>query len=245
MISLITVVKQEHQLEGNAINEERIEDLLRKYEHLVWKYAHRYTLHPQMNEDLIQVGMIGLLLAIKRYQYDRGRSFEAFAIPTIIGEIKRYLRDQTWSVHVPRRIKETGPRIHKKMDELTSILQRVPEVTEVAEALQVSEREVKECQQAWQSYQSVSLFKQVHRDDEELTLLDVIPMVENEFEQIHHSLALTEMLSGLTEKEKQIIFLTVMDGFSQKQAAEKLGLSQMQVSRLKRKALDNLKCCVS
>ncbi|MET3507720.1 SigB/SigF/SigG family RNA polymerase sigma factor [Halalkalibacter oceani] len=245
MISLITVSKQEKQVEVNAINEERIEDFLKKYEHLVWKYAHRYTLHPQMNEDLIQVGMIGLLQAIKRYQHDRGRSFEAFAIPTIIGEIKRYLRDQTWSVHVPRRIKETGPRIHKKIDELTVRLQRIPSVAEVADALKISEREVKECQQAWQSYQAVSLFKQTHRDDEDLTLLDVIPLYENDVEQVHHSLYMAEMLSGLPEKEKQIIFLTVMDGFSQKQAAEKLGLSQMQVSRLKRKALENLKCYVS
>ena len=101
----------------------------------MWKYARRYSLHSQMNEDLIQVGMIGLLLAIKRYNEHRGSSFEAFAIPTIIGEIKRYLRDQTWSVHVPRRVKETGPRIHKKAEELTTKLQRTPTVVEIANEL--------------------------------------------------------------------------------------------------------------
>ncbi|TWI57167.1 SigB/SigF/SigG family RNA polymerase sigma factor [Halalkalibacter nanhaiisediminis] len=239
---MITVAKKEPiVLSTNQINEERVEKFLEKYQHLVWKYARRYSLHSQMNEDLTQVGMIGLLLAINRYSEDRGSSFEAFAIPTIIGEIKRYLRDQTWSVHVPRRVKEMGPRIHKKVEELTIKLQRTPTVKEVAGALEISVKEVEDCQQTWQSYQAISLYKQFNREDEELTLLDIIPVYESELDNMIHSQYIKEMMKHLTENEKKIIFLTVMDGFSQKQAAEKLGLSQMQVSRLKRKALENLK----
>lgn len=236
--------KEQMVLETNQINEERTEHFLKKYEHLVWKYARRYSLHSQMNEDLIQVGMIGLLLAIERFNEQRGSGFEAFAIPTIVGEMKRYLRDQTWSVHVPRRVKETGPRVHKKVEELTASLQRTPTVDEIATELKVPVKEVEDCLHAWHSYQSTSLFKQINREDEELTLLDVIPVYESELEHITHSLYVKELMEQLTEREKQIILLTVMDGFSQKQAAEKLGLSQMQVSRLKRKALENLKYSV-
>src|SRR5690625_6184543 len=106
-------------------NDEAVkEKLVLQYEGLVHSLARKYSHNRGNHEDLAQVGMIGLLIAAKRFDKAFGKTFEAFAIPTIIGEIKRFIRDKTWSVHVPRRIKELGPRINRAVDELTNSLDR-------------------------------------------------------------------------------------------------------------------------
>src|SRR5690606_19931151 len=115
-------------------------------------------------EDLVQVGMIGLLAAIKRYDSSLGKSFETFAIPTIIGEIKRFLRDKTWSVHVPRRIKELGPKIKKAVDALTVKNQKSPTVKEIAEYLDASEEEILETMEMSKSYHALSVDKKIDAD---------------------------------------------------------------------------------
>src|SRR5690625_2736682 len=107
------------------------EKLVLQYNNLVHAIARKYAYNQQIQEDLGQVGMIGLLEAAGRFDESYGRKFESFAIPTIVGEIKRYIRDQTWSVHVPRRIKELGPKIKKAADELTNLNQSSPTVQEI------------------------------------------------------------------------------------------------------------------
>ena len=114
-------------------------NLVLHYERLVQSIARKYSNGKPYHEDIAQVGMLGLLGAIRRYDPEFGRSFEAFAVPTIIGEIKRFLRDKTWAVHVPRRIKELGPRIKATVETLTIELQRSPLVSEIAEYLDVEE----------------------------------------------------------------------------------------------------------
>src|SRR6478609_1255162 len=138
-------------------DEEAQSDLVVHYKNLVETIARKYSKGRSFHEDIFQVGMIGLLGAIRRYDESFGKSFEAFAVPTIIGEIKRFLRDKTWSVHVPRRIKELGPKIKAAVEELTTRLQRSPQVKEIAEFLEISEEEVLEAMEMGNGYQAASV----------------------------------------------------------------------------------------
>src|SRR5699024_12742678 len=112
----------------------------------------KYSNNRRNHEDLAQGGMIGLLMAVERFDRSYRKTFEAFAIPTIIGEIKRFIRDKTWSVHVPRRIKELGPKINRAVDELTGSNQHSPTIKEIAAHLNVSEEEVIETMEMSRSY---------------------------------------------------------------------------------------------
>ncbi|HEX7065522.1 MAG TPA: sigma-70 family RNA polymerase sigma factor, partial [Bacillales bacterium] len=136
----------------NPDDEELQLQLVREYEDLVHSLARKFSKGKHIHDDLVQVGMIGLLAALRRFDLSYGRSFESFAVPTIIGEIKRFIRDKTWSVHVPRRIKELGPRIKKAVDELTNEYHRSPKVEEIAEYLDVNEEEVLETMEMGKSY---------------------------------------------------------------------------------------------
>lgn len=187
--------------------------------------------------------MIGLLGAIKRYDPVVGKSFEAFAIPTIIGEIKRFLRDKTWSVHVPRRIKELGPRIKMAVDTLTTETQRSPKVEEIAEYLDVSEEEVLETMEMGKSYQALSVDHSIEADADgsTVTILDIVGSQEDGYERVNQQMMLKSVLHVLSEREKQIIDLTYIQNKSQKETGDILGISQMHVSRLQRKAVKKLR----
>lgn len=187
--------------------------------------------------------MIGLLGAIKRYDPVVGKSFEAFAIPTIIGEIKRFLRDKTWSVHVPRRIKELGPRIKMAVDQLTTETQRSPKVEEIAEFLDVSEEEVLETMEMGKSYQALSVDHSIEADSDgsTVTILDIVGSQEDGYERVNQQLMLQSVLHVLSDREKQIIDLTYIQNKSQKETGDILGISQMHVSRLQRKAVKKLR----
>lgn len=187
--------------------------------------------------------MIGLLGAIKRYDPVVGKSFEAFAIPTIIGEIKRFLRDKTWSVHVPRRIKELGPRIKMAVDQLTTETQRSPKVEEIAEFLDVSEEEVLETMEMGKSYQALSVDHSIEADADgsTVTILDIVGSQEDGYERVNQQMMLQSVLHVLSDREKQIIDLTYIQNKSQKETGDILGISQMHVSRLQRKAVKKLR----
>ncbi|EAE2773121.1 sigma-70 family RNA polymerase sigma factor [Listeria monocytogenes] len=114
-------------------------NLVVHYKNLVESIARKYSQGKSFHEDLVQVGNIGLLGAIRRYDATFGKSFEAFAVPTIVGEIKRFLRDKTWSVHVPRRIKELGPKIKNAVEELTRELQSSPQISDIADFIGVTD----------------------------------------------------------------------------------------------------------
>src|SRR5690625_443030 len=129
-------------MQDDPENKAAKEKLVLQYNNLVLAIARKYSYNQQIQEDLAQVGMIGLLEAAGRFDESYGRKFESFAIPTIVGEIKRYIRDQTWSVHVPRRIKELGPQINRADDHLLSDKGRSPTIDEIAFCLNVSIDEV-------------------------------------------------------------------------------------------------------
>ena len=217
--------------------------LVECYTNLVDMLARKYSKGKSFHEDLRQVGMIGLLGAIKRYDPLVGKSFEAFAIPTIIGEIKRFLRDKTWSVHVPRRIKELGPRIKMAVDHLTTETQRSPKVQEIAEYLDVTEEEVLETMEMGKSYQALSVDQGVEADSEgsTVTILDVVGSQEEGYERVDQKMMLESVLHVLTNREKEIINLTYLQNKSQKETGDLLDISQMHVSRLQRKAVKKLR----
>lgn len=217
--------------------------LVQHYEPLVQSLSRKFSRGQDHDDDLYQVGMIGLLAALRRFDDSFNRSFESFAVPTIVGEIKRFIRDKTWSVHVPRRIKELGPRIKKAVEELTTRLQRSPYVDEIAEYLEVSEEEVLETMEMGKSYQALSVDRSIEADQEgsAVTLLDLVGANEEGYEKTDQQLLLQKAFAVLTDREKEILRCTYFENLSQKETGEQLGISQMHVSRLQRRALQKLR----
>jgi RNA polymerase sigma-B factor len=210
---------------------------------MVESLAHKYSKGRNFHDDLVQVGMIGLLGAIKRFDPQFGKGFEAFAIPTIIGEIKRFLRDKTWSIHVPRRIKELGPKIKGTVETLTTELQRSPTVEEIAAYLEIPEEEVLETMEIGRNYQTLSVDHPLEADSEgsSVTILDLVGMQESGYEQVNQKIDFEDSLKVLNEREKLVIQYTFLENLSQKEAGDKLGISQMHVSRLQRRAIQKLR----
>jgi len=224
-------------------DQEAQDKLVMHYKNLVESIARKYSKGKSYHEDIFQVGIIGLLGAIRRYNESYGKSFEAFAIPTIIGEIKRFLRDKTWSVHVPRRIKELGPKIKTTVEELTATLQRSPQIHEIAEHLDVTEEEVLEAMEMGKSYQALSVDHSIEADADgsTVTLLDIIGSVDEGYERVNQKLVVEKVLHELTERERKIIQYTYLENMSQKETGELLNISQMHVSRLQRRAIKKLR----
>jgi len=219
------------------------EKLVLTYQDLVESLARKYSKNSSIHEDLVQVGMIGLLAAVKRYDESYGKSFESFAVPTIIGEIKRFIRDKTWSVHVPRRIKELGPKIKKAVDELTTKNKKSPTVPEIAEYISVSEEEILETMEMSKSYKALSVDRKIEADSDGSTvaILDLVGNKEDGYEQIDQQMVLQKVLPILSEREQKIIQCTYFENMSQKETGELLGISQMHVSRLLRRSLRKLR----
>lgn len=222
-------------------------NLVVHYRYLVESIARKYARGKSDYDDIVQVGMLGLLGAIRRFDPEFGRSFEAFAVPTIVGEIKRFLRDKTWDVHVPRRIKELGPRIKAAVEALTVELQCSPTIMDIANYLEVKEEEVLEAMEIGRSYQALSMDHSIESDSDgsTITFLDVVGKVDEGFERTNKRMIVAEAIEILNEREKQIIQLTYIEQLSQKEAGERLGISQMHVSRLQRKAIKKLQVALS
>lgn len=231
------------QVKQDGENEHLKEKIVIHYQNLVESLARKYSYNQSHHEDLVQVGMIGLLLAVERYDEDYGRSFEAFAVPTIIGEIKRYIRDKTWSVHVPRRIKELGPKINRAVDALSIELQNSPTVTQIADYLEVSEEDILETMEMTGSYRALSADRplEIGSDGSTVSILDIVGGSEHGYEKVDTYILLEKLFPILEEREQQILKLLFFDNLSQKEVAKKIGISQMHVSRLQRQSLQRLR----
>jgi len=231
------------EIQKDPTNEYIQEKIVLQYKNLVESLARKYSRNSDIHEDFVQIGMIGLLSAVKRYDRSFKRSFESFAIPTILGEIKRYIRDQTWSVHVPRRIKELGPKIKHAVDDLTNANQQSPGIQEIAEYLNVSEEDVLETMEMSKSYRALSVDRKVEADSDggTVSILDLIGDTENDYETIDQQILLEKVLPTLSEREQDILKCTFFDNMSQKETGELLGISQMHVSRLQRRSLRKLR----
>ncbi|MDA2384496.1 RNA polymerase sigma factor SigB [Bacillus cereus] len=236
------VIKLIAEFQQNQCDEAQ-ERLVNHYKNLVYSIAYRYSKGGPMHEDIIQVGMLGLLGAIRRYDYSIGNAFEPFAIPTIVGEIKKYLRDKTWGIHVPRRIKDLGGKIKLAIEELTDHLQRSPKIIEIADHLGLSEEEVLEIMDAKNNYRVSSLDDVVENssDGSSVARIESVGEVEQGYEQTERRLVLEDIFNVLNDTEKSVIHYIFGENLNQKDTGERLGISQMHVSRIKRQAISKLK----
>lgn len=202
---------------------------------LVRHLARRYAGRGEPMDDLVQVGTEGLIKAVDRYDPDRGTSLATFAVPTILGEIKRHFRDRTWAAHVPRRLQELYVRVTRTTDELTSSQGRPPTVREVAEALGVTEHEVLEAMGARHAYAADPI------EAEESAVMVSVGAEDPALATIEDRQALLPALQALPPQEQHVVVRRFLHERTQADIAEELGVSQMQVSRLLARALHRLR----
>ncbi len=205
---------------------------------LVKFLAYKYARDKQDLDDLIQVGAIGLLKAIDRFDPRKGGDFRAYAIPTITGEIKKYFRDSKWLVKIPRRLKELKYKVDKMAQKLYVELGRSPTLSEIANALGVSREEVIEAVELSQSPVSLNIL--AHDAERPSELLQLIADQEKEFDKFKNLKDLEESLSKLPPMERYVIYMKFFYGLSQEEIAKKLNVSQMTISRLQNRALRKL-----
>ncbi|AYN42782.1 RNA polymerase sigma factor SigF [Streptomyces dangxiongensis] len=197
---------------------------------------------PEEMEDIVQVGMIGLIKAIDRFELSREAEFTSFAIPYIVGEIKRFFRDTTWAVHVPRRLQEARVQLARATEELRSRLGRTPTVRELSELLSLPEDEVREARLAANGYNSSSLDAALGTsEDGETALQDFIGTEDAALELVEDFHALAPLIAGLNERDRRIIHMRFVEELTQAQIGERLGVSQMHVSRLLSRTLARLR----
>ena len=206
---------------------------------LVRALASRYAGRGEPLEDLVQVGALGLVKAVDRFDVDRGVEFSSYAVPTIVGEIRRHFRDRTWGVHVPRRLKELSMRLSRTRDELSAELGRSPTVAELAEAVGVDEEEAIDALEASKAYAPRSLDQPY--DDDEPARVPGLADEERGYAALERGSVVRQGLDALEERERRIVVLRFLRGMSQSEIAAEVGISQMHVSRLLRKSLETMR----
>ncbi|WP_426362318.1 RNA polymerase sigma factor SigF [Streptomyces sp. E-08] len=210
---------------------------------LVRYAAGRFRARTDEMEDIVQVGMVGLIKAIDRFDLSREVEFTTFAVPYIVGEIKRFFRDTSWAVHVPRRLQEARVELAKATDELSSRLGRAPRVAELAPVMDLSEDQVVEAQLAANGYHSTSLDAAVVGDDEndDAALADLIGEEDPALELFEDFHTLAPLVVALGDRDRLLLHLRFVEELTQTQIGERLGVSQMHVSRLLARSLARLR----
>src|SRR5512133_3139172 len=217
------------------------EQLIEQYMTLVRSLARRYSYRGEQLEDLVQIGAIGLIKAIDRFDLDRGVELTTYATPNIIGEIKRHFRDRGWSVRVPRGLQELNVQLSRLVEQLTVQLGRSPTITELAEAAGVTEEEVLEALESGRAYNSLSLSGGGGGEDDELDPLETLGTEEHEYEVSEDRAVLAPGFRALDQRERTILHLRFFEGLTQSQIAQQVGISQMHVSRLIRRSLEKIR----
>lgn len=203
---------------------------------LVRALASRYAGRGEPLEDLVQVGALGLVKAVDRFDVDRGVEFSSYAVPTIVGEIRRHFRDKAWAMHVPRRIKELSVRLSRVLDDLTTELGRSPTVAELAEAAGAEEEEVIDALDSAHAYSTRSLHAPFEEGGDD-SLAEKLGDEELGYRDVEDGSIIATGLDALDERERRIVELRFFDEMTQSQIAAEVGISQMHVSRLLRRAL--------
>jgi RNA polymerase sigma-B factor len=217
-------------------------ELVDRFLPLARKLARRYQGAREPLDDLMQVASLGLVKAIDRFDYTRGTAFSAVAVPTIVGELKRYFRDSGWSVHVPRGAQERALKVEDVQRKLTAKTGRAPSVPQIAEYMELSVEEVLDGLEAAAAHHSMSL--DVPREDgegESGTLGDLFGDVDERFELAEAGATIADAAQHLTERERQVLALRFIEDMTQTQIADQIGVSQMQVSRILRRSLARLR----
>ncbi len=222
-------------------DEDARQQLVMSHLNLVRFLASKYKSRGEPLDDLIQVGTIGLIKAVDRFDPARGLEFTTFATPTIMGEIRRHFRDKGWSVRVPRRLQELSNKVNQTKEQLTKDLHREPSVEEVAQHLGVTVDEVLEAMESSSAYSSVPLESPgASADDDAPSILDRYASEDKDLTSSDDRMAIEEAMRDFSPREQEIISMRFIEGLTQVEIAQKLGISQVQVSRLLRRTLKKL-----
>jgi RNA polymerase sigma-B factor len=216
------------------------EHLIERHEGLVRHVANSYRDSGVPYGDLIGVGHIGLVNAVDRFDPERGTKFATFAVPTIRGELRRYFRDSTWGLRVPRRVQELSLQVREAREDLLRKLGRSPTYSELAASLNVTEEAVIEAIEVSNQYDLASL-QEATSEDEGPSIADRAGEIDPNLELLDDREELSWALAQLTPRQRVIIVMRYFHELSQQQVADRLGISQMQVSRLQRRAIDQLR----
>jgi RNA polymerase sigma-B factor len=218
------------------------EMLVERFLPLARQLARRYQRPEEPFDDLFQVACLGLVKAIDRFDLSRDVAFSSYAVPTILGEIKRYFRDRTWSVRVPRDLQELALRVDRKVSELSTDLRRAPTVPEIAEAVGIEEEEVLEALEASGAYRATSLSTPRGNEDEAgETLGDTVGTAEEGFGLAENRATLEQLMRAVTPREREVLRLRFEEDLTQAEIGERIGVSQMQVSRIIRQSIARLR----
>lgn len=206
-------------------------------EHIAQRFSHRGESH----DDLLQVATVGLLNAIDRFDPDRGTDFLSFAIPTVMGEVRRHFRDSGWAIRVPRRLQERHLAVTAAGSKLSQTLGRAPTPSEIASHLRISTEEVYEGLEAGAVYRSRSLDEMIGPDEDAAPVADRIGVEDEAFHEVENNETLRPLLDRLPARERRILVLRFYGNLTQTEIANRVGLSQMHVSRLLSKTLQALR----
>ncbi|HET8975790.1 MAG TPA: SigB/SigF/SigG family RNA polymerase sigma factor [Solirubrobacterales bacterium] len=219
------------------------EELVQRFMPLARRLAARYAGGAEPYDDLVQVASVGLVKAIDRFDPERGTAFSTFAVPTILGELKRHFRDRGWSVHVPRDVQERILKVERALAELPARLGRAPTISDIAERLQVTDEQVLEAMHASQGHHAVSLdASSSHGDAEEPAPLgERIGAEDLGFDTVEYGAAIQPTLQSISERDRKVLHLRFVEDLTQSEIAEQVGVSQMHVSRILRSTLDKLR----
>jgi RNA polymerase sigma-B factor len=212
--------------------------LIERHLPLVTFMARKFADRGEPLDDLIQVGTIGLIKAIDRFEISKGFEFSTFATPTIVGEIKRHFRDKTWAVRVPRRLQELGASVTKATTELTQKLDRSPTPKEIAKHLGITVDDVAEALESNAAYSTVSLDV---TSETSTSIGETFGALDEALEGVEYRESLKPLLAQLDDREKRILQMRFFENLSQSQIATELGISQMHVSRILNKVLSHLR----
>jgi RNA polymerase sigma-B factor len=243
---------------GSAVRIRADRDLLRRYQHegdesareelirrlmpLARRMARRYRRAGEPLDDLVQVAVLGLVKAIERFDADRGTAFSSYAVPTMLGELKRHFRDNGWAVHVPRGVQERVLAVEGALAELARENGRTVTIAEVAAMLEIAPEEVLEALEAATAHDAVSL--DAHRFGDEAdgsAYADVVGEVDERFELVEYGVTIGPALRALAPRDRMVLHLRFVEDLTQAEIADRVGISQMHVSRLLRRSLERLR----
>jgi len=228
---------------GESGHERVRDELVVAHLNLVRYLAVKFANRGESLDDLIQVGTVGLIKAIDRFDTERGVEFTTYATPTVVGEIKRYFRDKGWALKVPRRLQELNLSVNRAIEKLTVEIGRSPTVAELAKVVNASEEEILEAQELGQAYNLLSLDTELggESDKNAQTLADYVGKIDPNLQTLEDRTNLERAFEVLTRRERFILFLRFYESVSQTEIAKRLNVSQMHVSRLQQKALEKLR----
>ena len=219
------------------------EELTNRFLPLAGGLAGRYRDRGESMEDLEQVARLGLLKAIDGYDASRSNSFAAYATPTILGELRRHFRDRSWSMRVPRDLKEAIPRIRSAIADLATEKGRMPDEGEVAEATNMEPGEVREAMAASTAARPASLDAPASRvvEDGAVPLIEQVGFTDENLDQVEYNVILERRLESLSHRDREVLHLSFVEDLTQSEIGKRVGVSQMQVSRILRASLERLR----